>query len=193
MTSVCHVVVIGASAGGITPLIAIIKALPARLPAAVLVVQHLKTSNETTQLPVLIGRETVLPVTLATANMPLQIGHVYIARPGKHLRIHERNITLDEKQPVRHVRPSIDVLFMSAAKTFGTNVIGVILSGAGRDGADGCLAIKSQGGVVIAQNQESAGFFYMPGAAIATKAVDYVLPSDEIASQIITLLMDKPQ
>ena len=189
MPTVCNVVDIGASGGGITPLIVLIKELPARLPAAVLVVQHLKTSTETTQLPAIIGRETVLPVTIAAADMLMQTGHGDIGRPGKHLRIHAQHLTLDEKQPVRHVRASVDALFTSAAKTFGTNVIGVILSGAGRDGADGCLGIKQEGGVVIAQDQKTASFFYMPAAAIAAKAVDHVLPSNEIAAKIRSLLM----
>ena len=83
------------------------------------------------------------------------------------------------------VRPSADVLFISAAEAFGSDVIGVILSGTGKDGAAGCRAIKASGGTTIAQDKGTATYFSMPKAAIDAEAIDYVLPVDQIGAKIV--------
>jgi chemotaxis response regulator CheB len=93
-------------------------------------------------------------------------------------------------EPVRYVRPSADMLFGSAAQALGPNVIGVVLSGTGQDGARGCQEIKANGGVTIAQDEESSRHFAMPKAAIDAGVVDYVLPVTDIASKIVALAHD---
>ena len=189
--AVNKVVVIGASAGGISALIHIFTHLPEGLPAAVLIVQHLRIGPET-QLPVILTHcNSLRQVCLAQDGMPLEPNMGYIAIPGQHLHIENGRLVLGLEEPVNYVRPSIDVLFTSAAQAFGHNVIGVVLSGTGRDGANGCLAIKAKGGVTIAQDEKTSLHFAMPKAAIDTSAIDYVLPLSEIAGKIVALTADR--
>lgn len=181
-----RVVVIGASAGGIEALTQVLSGLPADLPVAILVVQHLRSDRQT-HLPDILARHSPLRVCLAQGGMPLEAGVVYVALPGWHLSIEGGHLLLSLEQPVQYVRPSADVLFASAAQAFGRNVIGVVLSGTGRDGARGCQAIKAKGGVTIAQDEKTSRQFAMPRAAIAAGGVDYVLPVRQIAEQIVVL------
>jgi chemotaxis response regulator CheB len=90
-------------------------------------------------------------------------------------------------EPVNYVRPSADILFSSAAQAFGCNVIGVVLSGSGRDGTAGCRMVKARGGVTIAQNENTSYQFAMPKAAIDAGVVDYILPVEHIAGKIVSL------
>lgn len=182
-----RLVVICASAGGIDAITEVVSGLAADLPAAVIIVQHLM-ANFPTHLPEIISRRSVIPARLAEHGAPLRVGTAYVAPPGKHLKIDRGRIVLDNGQPVRHVRPSADVLFASAAKGYGPGVIGVVLSGTGRDGTEGCRAIRDRSGVTIAQNRETSAFFDMPAAAIKAQVVDHVLPISGIASRIIELL-----
>ena len=185
--TVQKVVVIGASAGGVSALAKIISSLPKDLPAAILIVQHIK-ADRTTQLPEYFNRHSHLPVHLAEDGMLLKVGTVYIAEPGKHLIVNNMRLELIISEPVNYVRPSIDVLFASAAKEFGSNVVGVVLSGSNRDGTRGCQEIKQKGGITIAQDEETSQYFSMPGSAINEGAIDYVLPLSEIAGKIISLI-----
>jgi two-component system, chemotaxis family, protein-glutamate methylesterase/glutaminase len=186
-TTVNKVVVIGASAGGISALMGIFTCLPSDLSASIIVVQHLRI-DPMTRLPELLTRcNSLRKVYLAKDGMPLEPNMGYLAMPGQHLSIEDRHLVLSMEDPVNYVRPSIDVLFSSAAQAFGPNVIGVVLSGTGRDGANGCLAIKANGGVTIAQDKKTSLQFAMPKAAIDAGAVDYVLPLSEIAGKIVAL------
>ena len=184
------VVVIGASAGGIDALKQVLSGLPADLPAAVLIVQHLQPSRRT-QLPEYLNRHAALRVCLAQDGMPLEAGVGYVAVPGKHLLIENEHLALSTDEPVHYVRPSADVLFASAAQAFGPNVIGVILSGTGRDGARGCAEVRQKGGMAIAQDEETSRYFAMPSAAIDAGGIDYVLPVSEIAHKIAALAKQK--
>jgi len=179
-----NVVVMAASAGGIDALTQVLSRLPADLPAAVLIVQHLR-DDRPTHLPEHLARLSPLPVRLAEEGLPLESGVAYLAVPGEHLRIENGCLVLDLGEPVHYVRPSADVLFASAAQEFGSRVIGVVLSGTGRDGARGCQEIKAKGGVTIAQDEQSARYFAMPKAAIEAGAIDYVLPLEQIAGKIM--------
>jgi len=179
-------VVIAASAGGIDALTQVLSRLPADLPAAIIVVQHLRDSRAT-HLPDHLNRLSPLRVCLAEHRMPVEPGVVYIAEPGKHLSIEKRNLILDTGKKLHWVRPSADVLFTSAAQDFGPDVIGVILSGTGKDGTDGFKKIKAKGGATIVQDEKTARYFEMPKSAIDAGAIDYVLPPDEIADKIIEL------
>ena len=184
------VVVMGASAGGIDALKQVLSGLPADLPAAVLFVQHIRP-DRITSLPEYLGRHTCLPVCLAQQGTTLEAGMVYMAVPGQHLSVENGRLVLSLEEPVHYVRPAADVLFASAAEAFGPNVIGVVLSGTGRDGASGCLAIKAKEGVTIAQDDITSLYFAMPGASIEANAIDYVLPLNEIANKIVLLTKQK--
>ena len=181
------IVVIGASAGGFDALTQVLSGLPADLPAALLVVQHLQPERET-RLPEHLARHSPLKVCLAQTGMLPGVGVVYIAQPGQHLCIEHERLVLNSSELVNYVRPSIDVLFTSAVRSFGSNVIGVILSGTGRDGTSGCREIHAKGGVTIAQDERTSQYFTMPKKAIDAGAIDYVLPPQEIAGKIIALV-----
>ena len=120
--------------------------------------------------------------------MNLAAGTVYIAVPGQHLRVEDTGLVLDRNELVNTVRPSADVLFVSAAPAFGPHVVGVVLSGTGRDRAHGCLEIKANGGMIIGQDEHSARHFGMAGAAIGLEVVNYVLPSSEISQEIAAVV-----
>ena len=117
---------------------------------------------------------------------PLWAGCVYVAPPGRHLKIAERGyITICDGAKVRYSRPSIDVLFSSAAECYGDRILGIILTGGNQDGADGAQLIHLLGGIVIAQ--QAAEYPRMPMAAVATGSVDHPLPLENIPSSIVAL------
>jgi len=182
-----HIIVIGSSAGGINALKEVLSRLPADLPAAVIIVQHLQ-SGRLTRLPQYLDRMSSLRVCLAEHGAALLPGLAYLAVPGKHIRIENKSLVLDNDEKLNYVRPSADILFISAARAYGSRVIGVILTGTGKDGAAGCQKIKEKGGVIIAQNEKSSQYFGMPLNAIETDCVDYILDIKEIAGKIVELV-----
>ena len=179
------IVVVGASAGGVSALSRLVSGLPGTLQAAVFVVQHLKSGAEKSRLKDILALHTRLRVARARDQMPVQKGWVYVAEPGRHLRIKQGIISLDKGEPVRFVRPSVDVLFRSAAEHYGSRVVGVVLTGIGSDGAEGCRAVKKNGGICMVQDRETAQFFDMPEAAIATGTVSHVMPIHQMADTVI--------
>ncbi|HEY7293314.1 MAG TPA: chemotaxis protein CheB [Vicinamibacterales bacterium] len=182
-----QVVVIGASAGGLHALATILARLPRQFPIPLAIVQHMDPSR-TSSIAEILGRKTPLRVKEATASETMRSGVAYIAPPGRHLLVDFGcSVLLTDSQPVHFVRPSADVLFESAARICAADVIGVVLTGSGSDGASGATAIKCVGGIVIAQDEETSLFFSMPHAAIAAGAVDYVLPLEAIANRLIEL------
>jgi two-component system chemotaxis response regulator CheB len=117
---------------------------------------------------------------------------VYIAPPAKHLLVNaDATLSLSGAELVHFVRPSADLLFESGAASFGNRAIGVVLTGTGSDGSLGVEAIKRRGGTVIAQDEATSDFFGMPGAAIEAGAVDFVLPLDQIAEALTSLLAER--
>ena len=182
-----NLIVIAASAGGISPLTQVITHLPKGLEAAVIVVQHLSAKRETT-LPEMLNRQSNLKVSLAEDGMTLEAGQVYIAEPGKHLLVEGEVLSVIFSERVNYVRPSADLLFVSAATSFGRLVIGVVLSGTGKDGTLGCVAIKAKGGVTLAQDKATAGYYGMPKSAICANAIDYILPPDDMVKKIVELV-----
>ena len=165
----------------------VISQLPKGLEAAVIVVQHLSTNRET-GLPELLSHQSDLKISLAEDGMTLEVGQVYIAEPGKHLLVEDEVLSVVFSARVHYVRPSADLLFVSAAGSFGRRVTGIVLSGTGKDGALGCVTIKAKGGTTIAQDEKTSRYFGMPKAAIDANAVDYVLPVEEIAGKIVELI-----
>lgn len=183
-----HGVALAASRGGIPALSAILSALPADFPAAILVVQHL-SPNFPSQLPEILNQRTALRVKPAATGAVLRPGTVYVAVPAQHLLVQPNGTLLLSHDPkMNFVRPAADKLFMSMATTYQSRAISVVLTGNGSDGALGVLAIKKHGGIAIAQDEATAEFFGMPKAAISTGKVDWVLPIEAIASKLIDLV-----
>ena len=187
ISAMAWLIVIGSSAGGINALKEVLSGLPADLPAAIVIVQHL-VSTRKTQLHLSLNRTSHFRVIMARHGAALEPGTAYLAVPGKHVSIENESLILDTNEKVHYVRPSVDILFISAARAYSSRVIGVILSGSGSDGAAGCLEIKAKGGVIIVQNEKTSQWFGMPGAAINTGSVDYVLDIKEIAGKIVELV-----
>jgi len=181
--------VIGLSAGG-TPLIKrLLTALPKAYSLAVAIVAHLPQGYES-NLAQQLDALTDLPVTEARDKEPIVAGHVYVAPPDYHLLVeqnHPFTFALSEDDPVKSVRPSIDLLFSSAAEVFGASLIAVILSGANSDGADGMAVVKELGGLCIALDPLEAEFSAMPDATIHQVDVDYIVSLEEIISLLISV------
>lgn len=182
-------VAFASSAGGLGALSAVLSGLPEAFPAAIAVVQHLDPRHRSLMAKILSGR-TVLSVKEAEEGDRLRTGCVYIAPPDRHMLINTGGtITLTQSEMVHFVRPSADLLFESVAASHKDRAIAVVLTGSGSDGKMGVKAIKKMGGTVIAQNQETSEFFGMPGAAIESGNVDFILPLNEISSALVTLVM----
>ncbi|MFD7296409.1 chemotaxis protein CheB [Streptomyces sp. NPDC059897] len=169
-------VLIASSAGGIQGLGTLLGGLTPALPVPVLVAQHLKRSRET-HIVAVLSRATLLSVKLAEHGERPQAATVYIAPPDRHLCVaDDGTLALTQEDRVNFARPAADPLFESAAKAYGSGVIGCVLTGSDSDGARGIEAVKSHGGTVIVQDPETAEFRGMPKAAISTGKVDFVLP-----------------
>ena len=172
---------IGASIGGVAALGAILPALPAGFRPAMAIVLHLPAEHDSL-LAELFSGPCRLPVVEALDKMPIEPGHVYFAPPGYHLLIEQdEHFALSVDDPVNFSRPSIDVLFESAAVAIGPAVLGVVLTGSNADGADGLAAIRRAGGLAWVQLPETAQAAPMPLAAIERAGADRILSLDAIA------------
>ena len=177
------VVVIGASAGGVEPLMRLVGGLPPDLPAAVFVVLHMPP-NAPSALAAILGRAGLLPATPAADGAPIQAGRVYVATPNQHLYVHRGHVRVAVGPRENGSRPSVDVLFRSASRAYGPRVVGVVLSGALSDGALGLAAIKLRGGLAVVQDPAEALFGDMPNNALAATTADYCASAAEIAAFI---------
>ena len=168
-------VVMGGSAGGLSALSKILSHLPKGFPCPVMVVLHLDPSGGH-QLPKLLANHCGLVVKEAEDTEEIRPGRVYIAPAGYHLLV-ERDYTLSLSvdEPVNFSRPAIDVLFQSAAEAYGPSLVGVIITGASRDGSMGLQSIKAFGGTAIVQDPSFAQVPLMPAAAIKATKVDHIL------------------
>lgn len=182
--SVEKLIIIGSSAGGPRVLKDIFHEVP-RLKASIIVVQHMpKFINES--ICEMIGDQSQMKVRLARHGDLLEEGIVYVAPSENHLRlINNRQVELYDGEKVNYVCPSIDLAMQSLQKKTGQSLMGVILTGMGRDGAEGIQHIKKLGGVTVAQNEETSVIFGMPKEAIATGAVDWVLDPIQIRNKLI--------
>ena len=181
-----ELIAIGASAGGLPALVAVVDAIDADFPAIV-VVQHLDPRHKS-QMAGLLSRKTGKAVKEAEDGDPLVPKTVYIGPPDEHLLVLRGKIQLAHSRLIRFSRPSIDMMFGSVAATYGNQAIGVILSGSNRDGADGITAIKRAGGVTMAQDPATAEYRVMPQAAIDTGCVDLVLALDKMGETLSALV-----
>lgn len=186
-----HAVVIACSTGGPRALAAILPRLPRALPAAVLVVQHMPPGFTKSFAQRLDGMCAMI-VAEAEDREPVVPGRVYIAPGGFHMLVKDDGagptIALDTTAPVWGVRPAADLLFRSAASLFGAALVGAVLTGMGRDGAEGLRAVRDAGGRAVVQDRETATIFGMPQAAMALAGADHVLPLTEIGAMIAELV-----
>jgi two-component system chemotaxis response regulator CheB len=180
-----RLVVVGASFGGFDALKTVLGALPAAFPAPLAIVQH--QGSPGSGLAGLLRRHTALVVVDAEDKSDVRPGVAYLAPPGYHLLVEQDSLALSVDPPVVHARPSVDVLFESAADVYGPGVTGVILTGTGRDGAAGLARIKARGGLTIVQDPASATRAAMPEAALASARVDWVLRLDAIGRKLVEL------
>jgi two-component system chemotaxis response regulator CheB len=173
------VVVVGASAGGVEALRAMVAGFPADLPVSVLVVLHMPTGG-TSALPAILSRSGPLPASPAQNGELLEHRRVYVGRPNHHLLVINGAIALSHGPTENGHRPAINALFRSAAVTHGAAVTGVLLSGVLDDGVAGLLAIAGRGGCVVVQNPADALYPGMPEKALRSLTPDHVAPATEI-------------
>ena len=183
-----ELVAIGTSLGGLNALVELFRRVPPTLSVPIVLVQHRGTTADTTLVDML-SRATRLAVVEAEDKVEMAPGTVYVAPADYHLLVDEAGtLSLSTEAPVRSARPSIDVLFETAADAYRDRALGVLLTGASADGAAGLARIKRLGGCAIVQDPATAECATMPAAAIAATAVDYVLPLDRIAEHIVGLV-----
>jgi len=180
-------VVIGGSAGSIEALSVMLPALPADLRASVFVVLHLPRERPSL-LCEIFQPSCAVPLREAHDKETVEPGTVYFAPPDYHLLIDlGPSLALSVDEPVHFSRPSIDVLFESAADAYGERLLGILLSGANSDGAQGLSAVQALGGTTVVQDPDSAPMAFMPESAMRACTPDHVLPPQRIASLLTTL------
>jgi two-component system chemotaxis response regulator CheB len=184
------ITVIGASAGGVSALRTLLGGLPADYRAAVLVVLHVAPESPSL-LRDILDRATPLSVIKVRGGEPLRPGRVYVAPPDHHLLVERDIVRLSHGPRENRHRPSIDVLFRSAAVAHGARVTGVVLSGMLDDGAAGLWAIKKRGGIAIVQDPEDAEYPDMPRNAMHAITVDHCLPLAAIADRLVALAREE--
>src|SRR4051794_32107662 len=185
-------IVIGASAGGVEALTAIVGAFPDDLPAAVAVVLHVAPSGRSV-LADILGRAGTLPADVATDGAELRQGHIFVAPPDRHLLIDDGRLALRHGPRENGHRPAIDPLFSSAAAAYGRDAIGVILTGNLDDGAIGLAAIKSRGGVAVVQDPDDAVYPGMPSHALERVDADHVVEVARIGPLLVDLVTQPPR
>jgi two-component system chemotaxis response regulator CheB len=179
------IVVIGASLGGLTAIQMILTGLPKEFRLPVVIAQHRHKQSDGT-LADLLAKKSALPVVEAMDKQDIAPATVYLAPADYHLMVETGTFGLSTEGPVNYSRPSIDVLFETAADAYGSGVIGVVLTGANSDGAAGAARIKESGGAVIVQDPATAEARTMPEAAIQSTRVDRILPLDQIAPYVVS-------
>jgi two-component system chemotaxis response regulator CheB len=177
------VVAIGASVGGLDAVRLITEALPRNCGAAVLLVMHIGARQS--DLPQILSWHGKLPAAFAREGDRLETGRLYVGPPDRHMLLVAPGVVhLDAGPMVHNTRPAIDPLFMSAAATYGPRVVGVVLSGRGRDGAEGLRMIEQMGGMALAEDPARAAEGAMPAAAVATDDPE-IMPIDRLAKRVV--------
>lgn len=183
-------IVMGTSLGGMKALQKVFSALPGTFPAPLAVVMH-RHKEADDFLVQYLQRDCALPVAEVMDKDPICPGRIYLAPADYHLLVEPGYFSLSVDDQIQFARPSIDVLFESAADVFGAGVIGVVLTGANHDGADGAGRIQRQGGVVVVEDPKSAVCPVMPEAAIRSAASSHVCALEGIAALLVRLTSAK--
>ena len=185
------VVGIGASAGGLEALEAFFDAMPTATDMAFVVVQHLSPDFKSL-MSELLGRHTEMAIHRAEDDLPLRPNAIYLIPPRKEMIISDGRLLLTDSDPEKSLNLPIDVFFRALAQDYGNRAIGVVLSGTGSDGSRGIRDIHKGGGLVIAQDSQSAKFDGMPRASQATGHVDFVLPPEKMSDVILDYVKQRP-
>jgi two-component system chemotaxis response regulator CheB len=182
-----ELIAIGASWGGLQAVEQLLAALPRGFRTPIAIAQHRAVDSGSGALARMLAVRSGLEVCEAGDKEAIEPGRVYVAPPDYHLLVEADGFALSTDAPVQYSRPSIDVLFETAADVYGERMIGVILTGANADGAAGLARVKRAGGATIVQDPATAQKRAMPDAAIATGAADHVLALDGIAPKLAEL------
>ena len=180
---------VGASAGGVRALQEFFAALPDRVGVAFVVVVHLDPNSDS-ELPGILAMRTRMPVVQVAARATLEADHVYVIPPNRRLRITDTELATEKFDEPRGHRAPIDLFLSSLAEQHGDG-FAIVLTGAGSDGAAGVKAVKEAGGIVLVQDPNEAEYASMPRSAIATGAIDFILPVKELAERLVTLVRNK--
>jgi two-component system chemotaxis response regulator CheB len=184
-------IVLAASAGGIPALQRILSTLSPSLGVPIVIVQH-RTANIPSLLANILDRASTVHVKQAEQGETLRTGLVYVAPPDLHLVVQpDRTFRFTDGTRIKHLLSSANPLLESAARVLGSRVIAVVLTGTGSDATDGVQSVKEAGGIVIAQDPSQAAYPGMPAAAIATGAVDYIVPLEDIPPLLLRLTSGK--
>jgi two-component system chemotaxis response regulator CheB len=181
------VIVVGASAGGVSVLAQMARGLPPGLPAAIFVVCHFPPGGQSVLPDILSGAGPLLAVH-AQDGQTIYPGHIYIAPPDRHLLLQPGRMHLSREARENMFRPAIDPLFRSAARVFGPRVIGVVLTGALHDGVAGLMAVRTAGGIAVVQNPKDASVPALPQTAEEVAGSDYVVAGAALAPLLIELV-----
>ena len=185
--AVSGVVVVGASWGGLQALSTLVRGFAANFPLPLVLIQH-RSRDSTSAMAELLQDVTKLCVCEVEDKAPVVPGHVHIAPPDYHLLFDGGFFALSTEAPYRYSRPSIDITFESASSSYAADAIGVVLTGANQDGADGLRRIIARGGTAVVQDPATAESPTMPKAALAAVPTAKVLPVDEIAGYLTKLV-----
>jgi two-component system chemotaxis response regulator CheB len=186
-----EMIVMGVSAGGLHVMTKLLEDLPPAFPVPIVVVQH-RSKDQRTLLEEVLQAKCQIKIRQANEKERPKAGSVYFAPADYHLLLEEDGcFSLSCDQAVNYSRPSIDILFETAADTFGSNVLAILLTGANSDGAKGMLKVKQKGGMTIAQRPASAEFSTMPQAAITANAAKQVKDINEIKLLLLGLAKNK--
>lgn len=188
-----RLVVIGASWGGLDAMSLLLDGLPGGLEIALAYAQHRSAHSRRGSLEELLREHTPYAVEEAWDKQPIEPGHLYVAPANYHLLVEPGALALSVDERVNFARPSLDVLFESAADAYADRAIGVILTGASADGAAGLAHVKRRGGVAVVQSPETAERPTMPRAAIAATVPDAILPPGEIGRFVSSLCEQRPE
>ncbi|MFL5605022.1 MAG: chemotaxis protein CheB [Gemmatimonadaceae bacterium] len=186
------IVVVGTSWGGLAALRTLVGGLPRDFMMAVTLVQH-RHKDSDQLLRVLLQERSSLEVCEVEDKMPIEHGRVYVAPPDYHTLVERGHYSLSTEAPVRYSRPSIDVTFMSAADSYAHRTVGIVLTGANADGAEGLRRISDRGGMAIVQDPDTAESRIMPEAACRQVARARVMPLEEIVAFVATLPAGVPE
>lgn len=187
MTSAMELVAVGTSWGGLEALGRLLGNLPPHFRTPIAVVQHRGAGTPDGAMQKYLADRCALAIVDVEDKEPIEPGHVYLAPPDYHMLVDDGFLALSLEASVAHSRPSVDVLFESAAESHGPGVVAVVLTGANADGSRGVLAVRAAGGTVMAQDPAEAERSEMPAAAIATGAVHEVHRLEGLASRLVEM------